>query len=188
MKEINSIIQTDKDVYEDMPEAVDSGSDCDLWETVQRKIGNKKRAYKKLLALVSDELPIESLEEPRKSRRGWTRYEAAIDSKAADNVSPPGAFDHVELKPSRLSMAGKGYVSATKHRTANLGERGVRFETNEGVDKNIRFQVADIGKVLVSANKLNEAGYEVQLSKKNPHIRRAKDGEVTSCGEEVDSS
>ena len=76
-------------------------------------------------------------------------------------------------------MAGKGYVSATKHRTANLGERGVRFETNEGVDKKIRFQVADIGKVFVSADKLNEAGYEVQLSKKNPHIRRAKDGEVT---------
>ena len=31
----------------------------------------------------------------------------------------------------------------------------------------------------MSTDKLNEAGYEVQLSKKNPHMRRAKNGEIT---------
>ena len=32
---------------------------------------------------------------------------------------------------------------------------------------------------MVSVDKLNEAGYDVQMSKKNPVIKNAKTGEVT---------
>ena len=109
----------------------------------------------------------------------WTRHEAAVDSGEADNVSPLDMFPQFELKPSRLSMQGKGYISATKHKVPNVGERAVEFKTEEGKSKKIKFQEADVGKILVSVDKLAECGNSVHLTKKNPHIINEKSGEVT---------
>ena len=39
-------------------------------------------------------------------------------------------------------------------------------------------QVSDVGRVLVSVDKLTEAGNQVNLNKENPHIRHPN-GEVT---------
>ena len=70
-------------------------------------------------------------------------------------------------------------MSATKHRVPNLGERIVSVQTSEGRDKKIKFQVADVGKILLSVDKLIEAGNEVRLSKENPCIQNKKSGEIT---------
>ena len=76
-------------------------------------------------------------------------------------------------------MAGKHYVSATKHRTPNLGERKAEFKTDEGINHKIMIQEADIGKLLISVVKLVENGNEVNLSKRNPYIKNLKTGMVT---------
>ena len=61
-----------------------------------------------------------------------------------------------------------------------LGEEAdICTVTEERTGIGLKFQVADVGKILVSVDKLNEAGYDVQMSKKNPMIKNAKTGEVT---------
>lgn len=109
----------------------------------------------------------------------WTKHEAAVDSGAADSVAPVGVFSQFKLRPSKLSMQGKGYISATRHKVPNLGERGVEFTTEEGRQKKIMFQEADIGKILVSVDKLAACGNSVHLTRNNPHIRNEKTGEIT---------
>ena len=97
--------------------------------------------------------------------------EAAVDSGAAESVGPKGLFKMFPLKPSPGSIAGRHHVSAIKHRTPNLGERKVKFETDEQDKIQMTIQEADIGRVLISVDELTENGNEVNLSKKNPHIR-----------------
>jgi hypothetical protein len=84
------------------------------------------------------------------------------------------------LKPSAGSISGRHYVSATKHRTPNLGERKVKFETDEGEMTSMTIQEADIGKVLISVDQLVENGNEVNLTRKSPHIKNLKTGKITT--------
>ena len=51
-----------------------------------------------------------------------------------------------------------------------MGERTVGFSTNEGQQKKIKFQVADINKILISVDKLVDAGNAVHLDRKAPRI------------------
>ena len=46
--------------------------------------------------------------------------------------------------------------------------------TKDGSKKNILFQDADVGRFFVSVAKLNEAGCDVFLKKKDTHIVTAK--------------
>ena len=93
----------------------------------------------------------------------WELIEAAVDSGATDSVGPAGMFSQFPLKPSEGSLAGKCYVSATKHQVPNLGERVVEFMTDEGLKMKIKLQEAAIGKVLISAAKLVENHHDVSF-------------------------
>ena len=52
----------------------------------------------------------------------------------------------------------------------NLGERPIPFTTHGGLKTGIVFQDAEVGRCLISVDKLNEAGSEVILNKHNPRI------------------
>ena len=123
-----------------------------------------------------DIVPIDSL--PR-SKNEYVTIEAAVDSAAGETVGPKEVFNMFPLKPSTGSISGRHYVSATKHRTPNLGERKVKFETDEGEMTSMTIQEADIGKVLISVDQLVENGNEVNLTRKNPHIKNLKTGKIT---------
>jgi hypothetical protein len=131
-------------------------------------------------------IPIDSL--PR-SKDEYMTVEAAVDSAAGETVGPKGVFKMFKLRPSAGSISGRQYVSATKHRTPNLGERQVKFETDEGELTNMVIQEADIGKILISVDQLVENGNEVNLTRKSPHIRNLKTGKITKklTEEEVNS-
>ena len=122
---------------------------------------------------------IVSIDSLPKSRDQYVTIEAAVDSAAGETVGPKGVFNMFPLKPSVGSTSGRHYVSATKHRTPNLGERKVKFETDEGEMTSMIIQEADIGKVLISVDQLVENGNEVNLTRKNPHIKNLKTGKIT---------
>ena len=44
---------------------------------------------------------------------------------------------------------------------------------------NMIIQEADIGKILISVDQLVENGNEVNLTRKNPHIKNLKTGKIT---------
>ena len=100
----------------------------------------------------------------------WERVEAAVDSAAVDNVIPAPALPHIKTEPSPRSISGRHYVSASDQEIKNRGQRLVRFRSEENNPHSIMFQSADVGRTLISADRLSEAGCEVVLNKKRPRI------------------
>ena len=122
---------------------------------------------------------IEINELPASQEGEWERIEASVDSGSTDSVAPKDLFKQFKLRPSEGSVAGRSYISATKHKRPNLGERTVEFTTGEDVKQKIVLQEADIHNVLISVAKLVENYNDVQLSKRNPHIRNLRTGRIT---------
>ena len=80
-----------------------------------------------------------------KLKRGIT-----ADSGAGDPVIPRRMVNSKKVRPSAGSRRGLHYVSATDHRIPNVGEINLEFQTEEGYDESIIFQVADVNKPLMS--------------------------------------
>ena len=93
---------------------------------------------------------------PTSKESEWECIEASVDSGSTDSVAPKDLFKQFKLRPSEGSVAGRSYISATKHKRPNLGERTVEFTTDEEVKQKIVLQEADIHKVLISVAKLVE--------------------------------
>ena len=107
----------------------------------------------------------------------WENIEAAVDSAAVDCVMPWQMLPHIRTVPSERSKAGRHYVAANNQEIRNRGQRKVRFTTDEGQTKSIGFQSAEVSRTLISVDKLNDAGCDVMLNRKNPRIVTAN-GEV----------
>ena len=89
--------------------------------------------------------PVEIRERRFKLKRGLT-----ADSGAGDPVIPKRMINSKKIRPSAGSRRGLHYVSATDHRIPNVGEINLEFQTEEGYDESIIFQVADVNKPLMS--------------------------------------
>ena len=113
-----------------------------------------------------------SVDDGTKKAKGkrWRKIEAAVDSAAVDPVMPHKWLPHISSRPSARSKEGRHYVAANDEVIRNLGERPIPFTTQEGLKTGIIFQDAEVGRCLVSVDKLNEAGSEVILNKRNPRI------------------
>ena len=85
-----------------------------------------------------------------KERRCKLKRGITADSGAGDPVIPRRMVNVRKIVPSAGSKRGLHYVSATNHRIPNVGEANLEFETSEGFSEKIRFQVADVNKVLLS--------------------------------------
>ena len=68
-------------------------------------------------------------------------------------------------------------MGANNAEIKNVGQRSVKFTTDWFQKKAINFQCAEVSRVLVSVDKLNDAGCEVIMGRKNPRIV-TKQGEV----------
>ena len=89
--------------------------------------------------------PVEIKERRYKLKRGLT-----ADSGAGDPVIPRRMINSKKIRQSAGSRRGLHYVSATDHRIPNVGEIDLEFQTEEGYDESIIFQVADVNKPLMS--------------------------------------
>ena len=57
-----------------------------------------------------------------------------------------------------------------------LGEMKVPFVTDEGKRVRMRIKAGDVNKTLISVSRLQEAGFDTNLTK-HPHLRNTKTGE-----------
>jgi hypothetical protein len=87
-----------------------------------------------------------------------------------DPVMPHGWLPHIKSRPSARSKAGRHYIAANDEVIENVGERPVPFVTHTGLKTGIVFQDAEVGRCLISVDKLSEGGSEVILNKTDPRI------------------
>ena len=90
-------------------------------------------------------------------RRGIT-----MDSGAANNVMPRRMVrNQSKIRPSPGSLANVHYVAANNGRIPNEGEVDFNFGTNEGGQKMMVLQIAEVNKALGSISYLVDNGYRV---------------------------
>ena len=110
----------------------------------------------------------------------WKKVEAAVDSGACDNVGNPREFPGIEIKETEESKSNNpainSWISAGGDGIPKLGEMQIPFVTNEGKRVRMRMKAGDVNKTLISVSRLQEAGFDTNLTK-YPHLRNTKIGE-----------
>ena len=91
----------------------------------------------------------------------WMRISSVVDSGACAPVAPPSAAPGHRVRPSAGSRAGKSYNSASGHPLYNLGELPLRACTDNGLDTDVLFQLADVSCPLVSVSHICDHGNRV---------------------------
>ena len=91
-----------------------------------------------------------------KLRRGIT-----VDSGASANVMRRRMVRGQRIRPSPGSRRGAHYRAANNGRIANEGGCDFKFQTVEGNDQNLTFQIAEVNKALGSVSYLVDHGYRV---------------------------
>ena len=101
-------------------------------------------------------------------------------SGAVDSVGNPREFPGVELRETEESRSDdekiNSWIGAGGDSIPKLGEMKVPFVTDEGKSARMRIKAGDVNKTLISVSRLQEAGFDTNLTK-NPHLRNNKTGE-----------
>ena len=85
-----------------------------------------------------------------------------MDSGAANNVMPRRTVRNPDnIRPSKGSIANVHYIAANNGRIPNEGEIDSKFNTNEGNQESMVFQIAEVNKALGSISYLVDNGYSV---------------------------
>ena len=99
------------------------------------------------------------------SGSGWIKVSAIMDSGAAESVAPPSVCHHLPMQESAGSKRGQEYHTANGAKLVNQGQRRIKAVTEEGVDVQMTYQVANVTKPLNSVSKICDQGNIVVFSK-----------------------
>ena len=96
-----------------------------------------------------------------KLKRGIT-----MDSGAGNNVMPRRmVIRKSDIRESEGSRNGVHYVAANNSRILNEGEYDLQFNTVEGNEQCLTFQIAEVNKALCAVSNLVDRGYRVVFDK-----------------------
>ena len=107
----------------------------------------------------------------------WEEVEMAVDSGASETVMGPEVLECVETKESPASRRGVEYEVANGIRIPNLGEKQFKGVTGEGLPRNLRVQVCDVNKPLLSVSKIVQGGNRVVFDGNGSYIEDKASGE-----------
>ena len=107
----------------------------------------------------------------------WEEVEMAVDSGATETVVGESMLPGVETKPGDASRRGVQYEVANGERIDNLGEKRFTCVGEEGYECNMKAQVCDVNKALLSVRRLTQAGNKVVFDPKGGYIENMETGE-----------
>ena len=89
-----------------------------------------------------------------------------MDSGARNNVMPRRmVIRKSEIRESEGSKHGVHYVAANNGRIPNEGEYDFKFNTIEGTEQCLTFQIAEVNKALCAISNLVDHGFKVVFDK-----------------------
>ena len=100
----------------------------------------------------------------------WVCIEAAVDTACVDNVANPKDFPGVPLFETEASKRGDSWTAAGGSPIPKLGELKIPWQTDGGTKHGMIAKAGNVGKTLISGDRLLEAGYAVILNKRNPRL------------------
>jgi len=107
----------------------------------------------------------------------WECIEVMVDSGASESVAPKGRFD-AEVTDGQAKKDGVKYTAANGEEIPNLGEQMVKAKTYAGQLVEVKFQVADVNKPLLSVAQLASRGNNVEFNHAGGRIIHKATGRV----------
>ena len=107
----------------------------------------------------------------------WKKIEAALDSGAVDHVIDPSQVPGYDLLQTDDSKAGKSWTGPSGEPIPKLGAIRLPWYNSDGRERLINFQAGKVGRALLSASRLEDAGFETRLSKKGRSLVNLVTGE-----------
>ena len=89
---------------------------------------------------------------------GWEWIKGVMDSGASASVAHPSTCEAYNLVASPGSTAGQNYTSASGDLIPNLGEKTIDVVTDDGIESQLKYQVADVSRTLNSVSEICDAG------------------------------
>ena len=101
----------------------------------------------------------------------WVKVETVLDSGAAESVAPSSVAPWVEVRESIGSKNGQTYQSASGTKIANQGEKKLQVVTEEGIEAEATFQIADVTRPLSAVSKICDKGNMVVFTHEGGFIQ-----------------
>ena len=101
----------------------------------------------------------------------WVKVETVLDSGAAESVAPSSVAPWVKVRESVGSQNGQTYQSASGTKIANEGEKELQVVTEDGIEAEATFQVADVTRPLSAVSKICDKGNMVVFTQEGGFIQ-----------------
>lgn len=111
--------------------------------------------------------------------KGWVQVQSVMGSGASVPVAPPSMAPNATIRPSAGSMRGQKYITASKHKIPNLLKQLLHAATEGGDETQVLFQVAEVGRPLVSVSAICEQGNRVTFGRGGGMIQNLATGQET---------
>ena len=91
----------------------------------------------------------------------WEEVTFAVDSGATETVIKTGTLDHIPVREGEAKRKGTKYEVANGDVIPNLGEKMFLAQSEEGIQRTITAQVADVNRDLLSLSRAVRNGAQV---------------------------
>jgi len=154
--------------------AVEKKMKAEKGEEIRRRWNSRKS--KKEVNVLQTVNPKESIRELNETEE-WEEIEMAVDSGATEHVMNEDSLRTIETKDGEASRQGVVYEVANGVRIPNLGEKTFVAESEEGIKRRMRAQIADVNKGLLSVSKVVKSGNRVVFEESGSYIEDTQSGE-----------
>ena len=108
------------------------------------------------------------------ARWTWKKVTVVVDSGAAQNVMPRGVFPEISTEGTERFNNGQGFKGLGGEHIKNYWQLVMSARTPEGFVRKSTWQVADVGRPLVSASHIIQAGNDFFIGKNEAYIMNRK--------------
>ena len=100
----------------------------------------------------------------------WKCLEAAVDTAGVDHVVNPKEFPGLALIETEESKRGDSWTAAGGSAIPKMGEMKIPWKSDLGVTHGLTAKAGNVSKILLSGDRLLDAGYDIILNKRNPRM------------------
>ena len=96
----------------------------------------------------------------------WKKIEAAVDSGAVDHVIDPDDVPGINMIETDASRAGRAWTGPSGEEIPKLGAIKLPWTIGDGQNRILNFQAGKVGRPLISASRLEDAGIDTRIGRR----------------------
>ena len=110
------------------------------------------------------------LKQVKTDAKEWQVLSLAVDSRAAESVTPHLLINEHPIRETEASSSGLNYMSGIGDPIPNLGEQRLPLITREGSTRSMTLQAAPVDRPLCSVKRMCQAGHRVVFDSDGSYV------------------